>query len=102
VKLALPVICLSGCAYYLWRIFSTPVHEAPWGAGSDVAADGEAFMSENDKLERVAAKLDDISETLEEIRSAVVDGTPASKQLDGVQSDVKRAADAIEEVVDPD
>ena len=63
---------------------------------------GVTFMSNNDRLERVAAQLDDISETLEEIRSAVVEGGSYSKKLDCVQAEVQRAADAIEEVVDPD
>jgi len=59
-------------------------------------------MGTNDKLERVASKLDDISETLEEIKSEVVEGGPSSTKLDDVQDDVQRAADAIEEVVDPE
>ena len=65
-------------------------------------SNGHSFMTNNDKLERVAARLDDISETLEEIKSAVIEGGASSHKLDVVQKDVERAADAIEKAVDPD
>jgi len=60
-------------------------------------------MSHDDKLAEVAAKLDDISLTLEEIKSKVTEeGAPTATKLDGVQKEVTRAADAIDEAVDPD
>ena len=54
-------------------------------------------MRQDQKLEHIAAKIDDISETLEEIRSTVGEGgTTSSRKLDEVQAEVKRAADAID------
>jgi hypothetical protein len=57
-------------------------------------------VSTEDNLEKVAAKLDDVIETLEEIES---DSTRQhDKRLDQISRDVNRAADAIEEAVDPE
>ena len=55
------------------------------------------------ELEKVAAKLDDISETLEEMKGQADEGAAVSDdRLDAIETDVERAADAIEDKVDPD
>jgi hypothetical protein len=61
-------------------------------------------MSTDKELQKVAAKLDDVSETLEEIRdaSACSEEEPVVRKLDRVETDVRRAADAIEDAVDPE
>jgi hypothetical protein len=55
------------------------------------------------KLEEIASHLDDMSVTLEEIREEIKgnerDPLPT---LEKVQADMERAADVIEDVVDPD
>ena len=58
-------------------------------------------MDTDRKLGEVAANLDDISDTLEEIKDAVHEGgTPSEGTLDGLQQDVEDASDAIDDVVD--
>jgi methyl-accepting chemotaxis protein len=58
-------------------------------------------MNTDRKLGEVAANLDDISDTLEEIKDAVHEGgTPSEGALDEVQQDVEDASDAIDDVVD--
>lgn len=105
MKLALALTCIAGCAFFLWRIFwHAPVNDGGLvAAWTDPSQKGYSLMQHDEKLERVAAKLDDISETLEEIKSAVVEGDklPGTK-IDSVQHEVQRAADAIEEAVDPE
>ncbi len=60
-------------------------------------------MGNSRKLEKIASNLDDLSVTLEEIKEAVQDDDPAdTKKLDKIQGGMDRAADAIEEVVDPE
>ena len=56
------------------------------------------------KLEEIASHLDDMSVTLEEIREQVKgnEGGSSLPKLDKVQADLERAADVIEEAVDPD
>ena len=59
-----------------------------------------AELSSDEKLERIAAKLDDVVEGLEDIKAE-----PACEQderLDKIAKDVNRAAEAIERTVDPD
>ncbi len=56
------------------------------------------------KLEQIASNLDDMSVTLEEIREEITGnetGNPLPK-LDKVQADMERAADQIDDVVDPE
>ena len=58
-------------------------------------------MDTDRKLGEVAADLDDISDTLEEIKDAVREGgTPSEGMLDEVQQDVEDASDALDDVVD--
>ena len=58
-------------------------------------------MDTDRKLGEVAANLDDISDTLEEIKDAVHEGgTPTEGTLDGLQQDVEDASDTIDDVVD--
>ena len=51
------------------------------------------------KLDDIASNLDDLSVTLEEIKEEIRDDTNTEK-LDKVHNEMKRAADAIEEVTD--
>ena len=54
------------------------------------------------KLEEIAADLDDLSLTLEEINETVKEeGTADRQTLAKVESDIERAANAIDEAVDP-
>lgn len=54
------------------------------------------------KLEEIASSLDDLSITLDEIKNEMTDGaSPNQHKLDRVKADMERAADAIEESVDP-
>ena len=58
-------------------------------------------MEKTRQLENIAANLDDISLTLEEIKDAAAQGESTSaKALDKIEADVTRAADAIDEAVD--
>ena len=59
-------------------------------------------MNTSRKLEDIASNLDDISVTLEEIKDTVENGESSDAKLDKIQHGVDRAADAIEEVIDPD
>lgn len=53
------------------------------------------------KLDDIASNLDDLSVTLEEIKEEIRDdGTRDTEKLDKVHYEMKRAADAIEEVTD--
>ena len=57
----------------------------------------------NRPLEDVAAKLDDIATTIDELKVDAEDGAPINSQkLDDMQSDVKAATDSIEDSVDAD
>ena len=58
-------------------------------------------MTESKKLEDVASDLDDMSVTLEEIKEESNVDT-IDEKLDKVQTDMDRAADAIEESLDPE
>ena len=105
MKLTLALICIGGCALYAWLIFSHPPVENERGAdtSANAQANGHSLMRQDQQLEHIAAKIDDISETLEEIKSTVGEGgTPSSRKLDEVQAEVKRAADAIDKHVDPE
>ena len=58
-------------------------------------------MEKRRQLENIAANLDDISLTLEEIKDAAADGgSTSAKALDKIEDEVTRAADAIDEAVD--
>lgn len=64
-------------------------------------------MNTSRKLEDIASNLDDISVTLEEIKDTVENGDsgdddPRDAKLDKIQHGVDRAADTIEELIDPD
>jgi methyl-accepting chemotaxis protein len=60
-------------------------------------------MDTDRKLGEVAANLDDVSDTIEEIKDAAQEGTlPSTATLDELQEDVEDASDAIDEVVDPE
>ena len=65
-------------------------------------------MAQPQNLDRIAANLDDMSVTLDEIKDEVqADGASAigektGKKIDKIQSDIERAADAIDEAVDPE
>jgi methyl-accepting chemotaxis protein len=59
------------------------------------------IMNTDRKLGEVAANLDDMSDTIEEIKDAVHDGgTPSTATLDDLQQDMEEASDAIDDVVD--
>jgi len=53
------------------------------------------------KLEDIASDLDDISVTLEEIKDESTTHNISDEAFDRVQTDIERAADAIEETLDP-
>jgi len=58
-------------------------------------------MDTDRKLGEVAANLDDISDTLEEMKDAVHEGsTPREETLDRLRQDVQDTSDAIDTVVD--
>ena len=60
-------------------------------------------MGTQRKLEEIASNLDDLSVTLEEINQTVQEkGTADEKTLAKVEGDIERAAEAIDEAVDPD
>ena len=60
-------------------------------------------MDTHRKLGEVAANLDDMSETIEEIKDAAAEGTlPSGAALDDLQADVEEASEVIDEVVDPE
>jgi hypothetical protein len=60
-------------------------------------------MTTERKLQKIAANLDDMSETLEEIRIETEEsGAPEAAKLDEINQHMERAADAIEDAVDPE
>jgi methyl-accepting chemotaxis protein len=60
-------------------------------------------MGINRKLGEVAANLDDMSDTIEEIQERVQEGgKPNAGTLDELQQQVEQASDAIDDVVDPE
>jgi hypothetical protein len=54
------------------------------------------------KLEDIASDLGDLSVTLEEIKDNSKCSDASKKKLDKVQADMDRAADSIEETLDPE
>jgi len=54
------------------------------------------------KLEDIASDLDDMSVTLEEIKDNPDSSDASKKKLDKVKADMDRAADSIEETLDPE
>ncbi len=60
-------------------------------------------MTKSRKLEEIAANLDDLSITLEEIKEEITsDDTRGAEKLDKVYNDIERAVDGIEESLTPD
>jgi hypothetical protein len=58
---------------------------------------------DNRPLEDVAAKLDDIATTIDELKSEAEDGAPINSQkLDDIQSDVEAATERLDGSVDAD
>jgi hypothetical protein len=58
---------------------------------------------DNRPLEDVAAKLDDIATTIDELKSEAEDGAPINSQkLDDIQSDVEAATETLDGSVDAD
>jgi len=58
-------------------------------------------MEKTRQLGNIAANLDDISLSLEEIKDAAAEaGCASAEALDKIERDVTRAADAIEQAVD--
>lgn len=59
-------------------------------------------MDTDRKLGEVAANIDDMSDSIEELKDAAHEGgSPSEDALDELQQDVEKASDAIDEVVDP-
>jgi len=57
----------------------------------------ETFVTTSRQLEEIASNLDDLSVTLEEIKEEITDGNRRETvKLDKVQTEMERAADAIE------
>ncbi len=54
-------------------------------------------MTTTRKLEEIVSNLDDMSETIEEIKDRVESEPIATEKLDRLQTDMTRAADLIEE-----
>ena len=62
---------------------------------------GVAIMDTDRKLGEVAANLDDMSDSIEELKDAAHErDSPSESTLDELQQDVEAASDAIDEVVD--
>jgi hypothetical protein len=60
-------------------------------------------VSTDRELEKIAANLDDMSVTLEEIKATTEEsGSPDTKELAESHEDIERAADAIDDAVDPE
>jgi hypothetical protein len=60
-------------------------------------------VSTDRELEKIAANLDDMSVTLEEIKATTEEsGSPDTKELAEIHEDIERAADAIDDAVDPE
>jgi methyl-accepting chemotaxis protein len=60
-------------------------------------------MDTDRKLGEVAANLDDMSDSIEELKDAAHEAdSPSEGALDDLQQDVEDASDAIDGVVDPE
>ena len=59
-------------------------------------------MTTSQTLEEIASDLDDMSVTLEEIKENGKSNDASDEKLDKVQKDMHRAADSIEESLDPE
>ncbi len=60
-------------------------------------------MDTDRKLGEVAAGIDDMSDTIEELKDAAHErDSPSEGALDELQQDVEDASDAIDQVVDPE
>ena len=60
-------------------------------------------MDTDRKLGEVAANLDDMSDSIEELKDAAHEGgSPNEGALDELQQGVEAASDAIDEIVDPE
>jgi methyl-accepting chemotaxis protein len=60
-------------------------------------------MDTDRKLGEVAANLDDMSDSIEEVKDAAHErGSPSEGTLDEFQQGVEEASDAIDEIVDPE
>jgi methyl-accepting chemotaxis protein len=61
-------------------------------------------MNTDRKLGEVAANLDDMSDTIEELQDAAQEegAKPRAAALDELKQDVEDASDAIDDVIDPD
>jgi methyl-accepting chemotaxis protein len=61
-------------------------------------------MNTDRKLGEVAANLDDISDTIEELQDAAQEegAKPRAATLDELKQDVEDASEAIDDVVDPE
>jgi hypothetical protein len=65
------------------------------------ALQGTRIMDTDRKLGAIAANLDDMSETLAELKDAAeTGGRPSEATIDELQRDVEEASDAIDDVVD--
>ena len=55
------------------------------------------------KLGEVAANLDDMSDTVEDLKNTMEEGgAPSGETLDRLQEDMEEASDTIDEIVDPE
>jgi methyl-accepting chemotaxis protein len=61
-------------------------------------------MNTDRKLGEVAANLDDMSDTIEELQDAAQEeeARPRAATLDELKQDVEEASDAIDDVIDPE
>ena len=61
-------------------------------------------MNTDRKLGEVAANLDDVSDTIEELQDAAHEegAKPRAATLDELKQDVEKASDTIDDVVDPE
>ena len=59
-------------------------------------------MDNDRKLGELAANLDNMSDSIEELKDAAhEEGSPSQDALDELQQDMEKASDVIDEVVDP-
>ena len=59
-------------------------------------------MDTDRKLGEVAANLDDMSDSIEELKDAAHEGgSPSEDTLDELQQDVEEASEGIDEIIDP-